>query len=168
MEYALRPLLPSDASDLAYHANNHQVTRNLTSRFPYPYTEDHAIQFIQQLVPDDLVRGITIDGKVVGVVGLHLQKAEYCKNAELGYWLGEAYWGKGIASRAARSLIQEGFQAMDIVRIFARIYGSNLASQTVALRAGLLLEAHYEGILFREGKLEDELIYGIRRPTAGK
>jgi RimJ/RimL family protein N-acetyltransferase len=163
MHFSLRTLLPSDAGSIAFHANNYQVTRNLTSRFPYPYTEDHAMQFLQQLDPGDMVQGIEVLGEVVGVVGLHLQKAEYCKNAELGYWLGEAYWGKGMASRAARMMVVRGFQEMDIARIYARIYASNLASQKVAERAGLALEARFEGILFREDAFEDELIFGIRR-----
>jgi RimJ/RimL family protein N-acetyltransferase len=107
---------------------------------------------------------IDIDGKASGGIGLHIGEDIYRKNAELGYWLAEPFWGKGIISKVVPEMVKYGFQNFDITRIFARPFGANKASQRVLEKAGFLLEAKLEKTFFKNGVFHDELIYAIRKP----
>lgn len=166
MEFKLRPFSLSDLDDLVKHANNFNVSKNLTDRFPHPYTAEHGRAFIEMTLASDPISvfAITADDRVIGGIGLHPQQDVQRLNAELGYWLAEPYWGKGIMSRAIPQMIEFGFQNLNINRIFARPYGSNLASQRVLEKAGFRLEGRFEKTLIKNGVLEDELIYAVRRP----
>jgi RimJ/RimL family protein N-acetyltransferase len=106
---------------------------------------------------------IDINGEACGGIGIHPQDDIQCKNAELGYWLGEPFWGKGIITSAILQMVENGFNSFDINRIFARPFGSNLASQKVLEKTGFILEAKLEKTLFKNGIYEDELIYAIRK-----
>ena len=86
------------------------------------------------------------------------------KNAELGYWLAEPYWGQGIITRAITRMVSYGFEHWDIHRIFARPFGTNIASQRALEKAGFVLEARFEKTIFKNGEYLDELVYAIRRP----
>lgn len=166
MDFKLRPFSLSDLDELVKHANNFNVSKNLTDRFPHPYTEEHGRAFIEMTLASDPVTvfAITADDRVIGGIGLHPQQDVQRLNAELGYWLAEAYWGKGIMTRAVAQMIEFGFKNLNINRIFARPYGSNPASQRVLEKAGFRLEGRFEKTLIKNGVLEDELIYAVRRP----
>ena len=86
-----------------------------------------------------------------------------CKNMELGYFLGEPFWGKGIITEAVKQIVDYGFQHFDITRIYARPYGNNPASQKVLEKAGFTLEARIEKNIYKNGEFLDELIYAIRK-----
>ena len=165
MEIRLRKLAESDASNLVKYGNNKKIAQNLTDSFPSPYTEEAAHKFIQFASTTDKaqIRAIAIDGELIGVVGLYIQDDIMCKNAELGYWVAESFWGQGIATIAIKQAIDLGFQNLDIVRIFARPYGSNKASQRVIEKLGFTKEAQIKQNLYKWGEWEDELIYGMRR-----
>ena len=97
MEVLLRPWRLSDAENLAQLANNPNIAKNLRDAFPHPYTMEHAVQFITMVhskVPQTIF-AIEYGGNLVGGIGLHPQNDIYKSNAELGYWIAEAYWGKG-------------------------------------------------------------------------
>src|SRR5688572_17125235 len=98
MEFKLRPFREDDLASLVKYANNPKIAGNLTNQFPYPYTEEHGRKFIKMAMSHDPVRihTIEINGEASGGIGVHPQDDVYCKNAELGYWLAEPYWGKGI------------------------------------------------------------------------
>ena len=81
----------------------------------------------------------------------------------MGYWLAEPFWGKGIITAAIRQMVEYGFKTWDITRIYARPFGSNIASQKVLEKAGFRLEVRFEKTIFKNGVFEDELIYAIRR-----
>ena len=85
------------------------------------------------------------------------------KNAELGYWLAEPFWGNGIITKAIVQIVEYGFMNFDITRIFARPYGTNEASQRVLGKAGFTFEGKFEKTLFKNGEYKDELIYAVRR-----
>ena len=104
-----------------------------------------------------------MDGKAAGGIGIHPQEDIYCKNAEMGYWLAEPYWGKGIITKAVLQMIDYAFANFDISRIYARPFGTNIGSQKVLEKAGFKLEARIEGSLFKKGEYLDELIYAVRR-----
>lgn len=163
--FNLRPWKQTDLPDLVRFANNPAIARNLTNAFPHPYTEEHAKKFIEMAGSADPVRifAIESEGHACGGVGLHLQADVYCMNAELGYWLAEPFWGRGIMTRAVQDMVRYGFEHFDITRIFARPYGSNKASQRVLEKAGFALEAHLKGTFLKNGVVEDEFIYAVRR-----
>ncbi|MDB5263882.1 MAG: family N-acetyltransferase, partial [Adhaeribacter sp.] len=106
---------------------------------------------------------IEVNGEAAGGIGVHPQTDIQRKNAELGYWLAEPYWGKGIITKAIRQMVDFAFQHPDIERIFARPFGTNLASQRVLEKAGFILEARLHKTFFKNGIYEDELIYARRR-----
>jgi RimJ/RimL family protein N-acetyltransferase len=106
---------------------------------------------------------ISVEGIAVGGIGLHRQNDISSMNAELGYWLGEAYWSKGIMTAAVIRMVEYGFIHFDFNRIFARPFGSNFASQKVLEKAGFILEARFYGTFFKDGVFEDELVYAVRR-----
>jgi [ribosomal protein S5]-alanine N-acetyltransferase len=103
-----------------------------------------------------------VDGKAVGGIGIHIQPDIYQKNAEMGYWLGEPFWGKGIITNAISQMVDYAFKHWSINRIFARPFGTNLASQRVLEKAGFLLEGKFEKTLYKNGEYMDELIYATR------
>lgn len=99
----------------------------------------------------------------MGSIGIFPQSDIHAKNAEIGYWLSEQYWGHGIMSRAIAQLADYGFRSFDITRIFARPFETNKASQRALERAGFTLEARFDKVLFKNGEFLDELIYAKRK-----
>lgn len=165
MQITLRSWHLDDVDDLVTLANNQNIAKFMADVFPHPYTIENGKTFIGFATsnPNSKIFAIIVDGKPVGSIGLHLQTDILRKNAEIGYWLGEAYWGKGIIAKAIPQIIDYGFNNMDIVRIFARIFGTNVASQKVVEKCGFILEGKYEKTLFKNGEYLDELIYAIRK-----
>lgn len=165
MDFLLRPWTPDDLHTLVRYANNPRIAANLMDRFPHPYTEELGRIFLQmatQAIPPT-VMAIQIAGEACGGIGLHLQEDIFRKNAELGYWLAEPFWGRGIITDAIRQKVDYGFRNWDIDRIFARPFGTNLASQKVLEKAGFSLEGRFEKTIFKNGQYLDEVIYAIRR-----
>ena len=166
MNFTLRPWTFADLGSLVKYANNWNVAKNLMDRFPHPYTVEHGKAFLEQVVPENPVHifAIAVNGEAVGGIGIHPQADIYRKNAELGYWLGEPFWGQGIVTGAIKQMVDHTFKTYDLHRIFARPFGTNIGSQRVLEKAGFVLEARLEKTFFKNGKLLDELIYAIRRP----
>jgi [ribosomal protein S5]-alanine N-acetyltransferase len=163
--FKLRPWNISDLDSLVKYANNWNVAKHLTDKFPHPYAAADGAAFIAFATADDPKRIFTIDvnGEAVGGIGLHPQSDISRKNAELGYWLGEPFWGQKIISRAIGEMLDFGFAHYDIDRIFARPFGTNTASQKVLEKNNFKLEGRFEKILFKDGVYLDELIYAVRR-----
>jgi [ribosomal protein S5]-alanine N-acetyltransferase len=165
MNFILRPFHANDLDSLVHYANNPKIAMFLMDRFPHPYTVDHGKAFIASATQNSPphILAIDIGGKVVGGIGIHQQMDVQSKNAELGYWLGEPFWGKGIATEAVKQMVTYGFRNFDITRIFARPFGTNIASQKVLEKAGFILEAKFEKTFFKNGVFLDELIYAVRK-----
>jgi len=165
MQFLLRPWRAADLASLVRYANNPRVAQNLMNSFPHPYTEVDGRAFLAmalQAKPANRM-AIEINGEAAGGLGLHLQPDIYCKNAELGYWLAEPFWGNGIMNRAVTQMVTYGFEHFAIDRIFAKPFGTNLASQRVLEKAGFILEARFEKTIFKNGTYYDELVYAVRR-----
>ncbi len=165
MDFSLRAWKQSDLEYLVKFANNQNIARYLTNLFPYPYTEADGIAFIEKANKNNPLQvfAIDIEGISVGGIGIHPQTDILCRNAELGYWLAEPYWKKGIATAAVKEMIVYGFAHFDIDRIFARPFGNNPASQRVLEKSGFILEARLEKTIYKFGQHIDELIYAIRK-----
>ncbi|MFN6114586.1 MAG: GNAT family N-acetyltransferase [Flavobacteriales bacterium] len=163
--FTLRPFHPDDLTALVTRANDPTVAAHLTDSFPHPYTEAHGREFIAQAHQSPpLRRCIDINGECVGAIGLHPKMDLWRNNMELGYWLAAAHRGKGIMTEAIRQMVQLGFAEFpEITRIYAIPFGSNVASQKALEKAGFILEAKLIGTLLKNGKVEDEWIYAVRR-----
>ena len=162
----LRAWSPADLDDLVHFANNERIANNLTNMFPHPYTPEAGTAFIAMANSHEpqQIFAIDLDGRAIGAIGIHPQGDIWSKNAEIGYWLAEPYWGKGIITQTIREIVSYGFATFDLERIFARPFGRNLGSQKALQKAGFQFEAQIKQNLFKNGTFEDELIYGIRRP----
>jgi len=169
----LRSWKMTDLDDLVRFANNRNIAGNLTDAFPHPYTESDGIAFLQRFAEDappgagesgiGRVFAIETDGQVCGSIGIFPGTDVHRKNAEVGYWLAEPFWGRGIMTEAVRRIIEFGFKNFDVNRIYARPFGTNKGSQRVLEKAGMKLEACLERAIFKNGAYMDELIFAIHR-----
>jgi len=162
--FALRPWSMDDLDNLVRFANNKKIADNLSDAFPHPYSREDGIAYITAhqagVVPQPgSVFAIEVNGIACGSIGIFPQTDLHRKNAEIGYWLAEDYWGRGIITEAIERIIEFGFKTFDINRIFARTFSTNLASQRVLEKAGMKLEARFEKSLFKNGQFLDELVY---------
>ena len=164
-DFTLRPWHTNDLDSLVEVANNPHIARYMTNMFPHPYSRKNAIAFIEfaTLAEPFRIFAIEINGKAVGGVGVHPQTDIMCKNAELGYWLGEDFWGQGVMSKVVAQIVPYAFKTFDIERLYGRVFGSNTASRYVLLKNGFVLESEIPKVIYKDGVFEDELIYGIRR-----
>ena len=157
----LRKWDEADLDNLVKYANNPNVAKWFTNAFPHPYTHEDGKAYLSMIANDNPVKvfAIEVDGKAAGSIGIIPQTDVHEKNAEMGYWLAEEYWGKGIMLKAIQEIVDYGFQTLDIVRIFARPFSTNLKSQRVLEKAGFKLEARLKNALYKNGEFMDELIY---------
>jgi len=170
MSLILRKWKESDAEALLKYAGNPKITAMMSDGFASLATPKGAAKFIAfaNSGEDKIYRAIELNGEVIGGIGVSVQTDIYRKNAELGYWLAEPFWGKGIISEAIRIMISEAFEQLDITRIFARPFHTNKASHRVLEKAGFRLEAILEKAVFKNGEYLDELIYSIRKSISDK
>lgn len=151
--------------DVAKYANNEKIAEKLRDAFPYPYTRADAEGYVMSCVKNgdasSLCRAIVVDGKAVGSVGVFLREDVYRKSAELGYWLGEQYWGQGIMSAAVTKLCGEAFERFDIVRIFAEPYAHNIGSRRVLEKSGFVLEGVMKKSVYKKGEIFDSCMYAL-------
>lgn len=154
-----------DLDSLLLHANNPKIAANLTDGFPSPYTAEKGREFIEKAMKSEptTLFAIDLNGEAIGGIGLHPLTDVYRNNAELGYWLGESFWGKGITTIAISKMVEYGFSNFPINRIFARPFGRNIGSQKVLEKTGFKLEATFEKTILKNAQLEDEMIYAIRK-----
>ncbi len=161
----LRPWKASDAKTLAHYANNANIARWLTDAFPHPYHLNDAEMYIKLFGHETPARvmAIEVNGKAVGSIGVFPQADVHRQNAEMGYWLAEPFWGKGVMSQAIAQMVDYAFKTFQVTRIFARPFGRNKASQRVLEKAGFTLEARFNQTLIKNGQPDDELVYAIRK-----
>jgi [ribosomal protein S5]-alanine N-acetyltransferase len=163
----LRPWRVGDEESLVRHANNRKVWRNLRDAFPHPYTLADAQAYLAGQHGDDPVSSfaIEVEGEAAGGIGLHLQSDVEWRSAEIGYWLGEAHWGKGIMTEAVRAVTAYGFAQLDLVRIYANVFEWNPASMRVLEKAGYALEGRLRKAITKDGQTIDSLLYAYIRPA---
>lgn len=156
---SIRDYKDSDIDRLVLLANNAQISKYMTTNFPYPYTEADAKWWISTGCRNGLVKVIEYDGEFVGSVGAHPRSAEKERSAAIGYWVGEPYWGKGIAAAALVQLTSLVFSSTAIIRLEASIFSPNRASMRVAEKAGYKREAILEKAIFKNACFYDEYLY---------
>jgi [ribosomal protein S5]-alanine N-acetyltransferase len=161
----VRSWCADDAESLTQHANNRRVWRNLRDRFPYPYTPADAEAFLRSVIgtTPETSFAIAVNGAAVGGIGLTLAEDVHRRTAEIGYWLGEEYWGRGITSAAVRAVTEYAFAQHDLVRIWAGVFSWNPASMRVLEKAGYAREGTLRKSAFKDGVVVDEVIYAMVR-----
>lgn len=154
-----------DAPSLAAHANNRNVWITLRDRMPHPYTLADAELYVQRRLAgdDELMFCIDVAGEAIGGIGLHSGDDVNRFTAELGYWLGEAHWGRGIATAAVKAVVQHAFAASPLLRIEAFVYATNPASQRVLEKAGFEFEGRLRRNVVKDGQVLDSFLYARLR-----
>lgn len=165
MNCKIRQWKIEDAEALAKNLNNKKILDNLRDGLPYPYTGDDARNYINFVLNADknstFVFAITFEEKVVGCVGVFRQDNVCSRTAEIGYYIGEQYWNKGIATYAVKAACDYVFKNTDIIRIFAEPFARNVASCKVLEKAGFICEGVLRSNVVKNGIIEDSKMYAI-------
>ncbi len=160
-DIVLRPYTLEDAEALTSIANNRKISINLRDAFPYPYSNEDAKNFITMCLEKEVqtVFAIIYKGQLAGSISLHPLEDVYRRTAEIGYFIGEAFWGKGIATKSVEMLTKFGFESLHLARIFAGIFESNKASMRVLEKNGFVLECIKRKAVLKDNKILDEYLY---------
>lgn len=165
MKCRIRKWELSDAKDLAAALSNKRVQDNLRDGLPYPYTEQDGKDFISAMLSADknetFAFAITVDNIVIGSIGIFRQGNIHRQTAELGYYIAEEYWGKGIMTEAVKQICEYVFGNSDMIRIYAEPFAYNIASCRVLEKAGFQYEGTLRSNAVKNGKVIDMKMYSL-------
>lgn len=165
MTCSIREWKLSDAKDLAAALSNRKIQDHLRDGLPYPYTEQDGVDYISHVLSADrnetFAFAITIDGKVIGSIGVFRQGNIHRQTAELGYYIAEEYWGRGIMTEAVKQICGYVFDKSDILRIYAEPFAYNIASCRVLEKAGFQYEGTLRSNAVKNGKIIDMKMYSL-------
>ena len=164
--FVLRAWRADDLEPLLRHANDAEVVRGLSSRFPHPYTREDGERFLAGEVVDfdDPVFAIEVDGQACGGIAARPGQAERGQSAELGYWLGRSMWGRGLMTRAVALYVPWAMQALSLHRLQANVLTFNEASARVLLKNGFIEEGVARCALVKDGHAHDLRVFAkVRR-----
>jgi RimJ/RimL family protein N-acetyltransferase len=170
--WCVRSLELADAEAIAKYANNRRVSINLRDSFPYPYTLDDARKWLRICARREretewaiarLVNEHASSSEYIGGVGVHPMPDVYRLSAEVGYWLAEPFWGKGIATAAVKAVVNYVFTDFEFIRLHAGVFAWNPASARVLEKAGFSLESRMRKAVLKDGKIVDQLMYVVLR-----
>jgi ribosomal-protein-alanine N-acetyltransferase len=162
----LRPWSGIDAKKLALIADNKNIADNLRDGFPFPYSVKDARIWLESILSENTPPrffAILVDNVVVGSIGIVTKTDIYRKNFEIGYFLDEKYWGKGIATRAIKAASSYAFSNFDVVRVYAEPFADNPGSRKALEKAGFTLEATLKRNVIKNGIIKDSCIYAVLR-----
>ncbi len=161
----LRPFRSSDAPAIANHANNPKVAMYLRDRVPHPYCERDAREFVAYIAAteEECVACIDVAGEAAGALGLQFRKdIERC-SAELGYWLGEPFWGRGIMTAAIRAFTAWAMPRFQLTRVYAEVFAENPASGRVLEKGGFTRVGILRKAAIKHGAYHDYVLYDLIR-----
>jgi len=164
----IRSWRPGDEPSLARHANSRRLWLNVRDHFPHPYTMADARDWVAlaaSAAPETQF-AIEVDGEAAGGIGLFPQQDVARYSAELGYWLGEAHWGRGLMTDAVRGFTEYAFRAFELCRIYAVVFEWNPASRRVLEKAGYAFEGRMRRAAFKDGQVIDQFLYAVVRDLA--
>jgi RimJ/RimL family protein N-acetyltransferase len=164
----IRPWTANDLDALVRHANNRNVACNLRDAFPHPYTTADGEAFlalVAQQSPTTFFAIATAD-EAIGGIGVSLGNDVHRYTAELGYWLAECFWGKGMMTEAVAKFTEFAMDRFELVRIYAEPFATNESSRRVLEKSGFEFEGRLRSSVTKEGQLLDQLLYSrIRQPA---
>ncbi len=160
-EYRIRDWVDGDAQSVARYANNRNIARWLRDAFPCPYTSSDAQAFLSVVAVQEVrtTFALATAEEAIGGIGLQFGADIHRFTAELGYWLGEPFWGRGIMTDAVRLFTGWAFESFAIHRIHAQPFTSNRASVRVLEKAGFQREGCLRASAFKEGRIMDQFLY---------
>ena len=165
MKCRIRKWELSDAKDLAAALSNRKVQDNLRDGLPYPYTEQDGKEFISAMLSADenetFAFAITVNNMVIGSIGIFRQGNIHRQTAELGYYIAEEYWGKGIMTEAVKQICEYVFANSDIIRIYAEPFAYNIASCRVLEKVGFQYEGTLRSNAVKNSKVIDMKMYSL-------
>lgn len=165
MNCEIRTWRTTDAADLAKSLNNKKIHNNLRDGLPLPYTESDALEYINAMLAakngDTFAFAITVDDKAVGSIGVFRQSNIHNRTAEMGYYVAEPFWGKGIATTAVELVCRYVFEHSDIIRIFAEPFAFNSASCRILEKNGFVFEGVLRQNAVKNGVVVDMNMYSI-------
>ncbi|GFI24271.1 putative ribosomal N-acetyltransferase YdaF [Lachnospiraceae bacterium] len=165
MKCKIRKWEVSDAKDLAIALSNRKIQDNLRDGLPYPYTEQDGADYISAMLfaneDETFAFAITADNKVVGSISVFRQGNIHRHTAELGYYVAEEYWGKGITTEAVKQICAYVFDKSDIIRIYAEPFAYNIASCRVLEKSGFQYEGTLRSNAVKNGKVIDMKMYSL-------
>lgn len=163
MSVMIRPWSARDVRSLAHHANNVHIAESLRDYFPTPYTEEDAAFFIRYArhahSDREWIYAIEVDGEACGCISLTFGHDVYAKSGELGYWLGEQYWGQGITTQAIGMICKKAFAETEIVRIQAEVMANNPASIQVLQKNRFIQEGYFCNRIYKNEKMHDSVLF---------
>jgi ribosomal-protein-alanine N-acetyltransferase len=163
MDFELRKWEKVDSENFFKYSSNTKIAENMRDAFPT--TLDDCRKTVECFSCNDetqqCCRAIVVNGEAAGCIALFLKNDVYCKSAEIAYWLGEPFWGRGIMSRAIKELCQTAFEQYDIVRIFAEPYAHNIGSRKALEKAGFVLEGIMKKSVYKNGRFFDSCLYAL-------
>jgi RimJ/RimL family protein N-acetyltransferase len=165
-EFCIRSYRADDLEALVRYADNPRVAANLRDRFPHPYTLDDGEEWLYAGLRQDpeVSFALATDEELIGTIGLKLGDDVYAHSAEVGYWLGEPYWGRGIATRALQEFSDWAFANFGLLRLHAYVFSDNPASMRVLEKAGFEREGHQRQAVVKSGRVMDQMLYGRLAP----
>ena len=158
----IRPFRPTDLESLVRHANDPLVASQLRDRFPHPYSLDVGRSFLEAVAVAEPVESFAIDvnGEAVGGIGVHPGSDVARASAEIGYWLGREYWGRGIATAALGAVVDHLFKSAAFCRLHAHTFEGNAGSQRVLEKCGFVKEGVFRKAVLKNGRLYDAVMFG--------
>lgn len=167
MNCKIRKWKLTDAKDIAVALSNKKIQDNLRDGLPYPYSEKDGIDFISSMISanedETFAFAITLDDKVIGSIGVFRQQNIHRQTAEMGYYIAEEYWGKGIMTDAVKQICEYVFKNSDILRIYAEPFAYNTGSCRVLEKAGFQYEGTLRNNAVKNGKVIDMKMYSLLR-----
>ncbi len=160
-EYLIRDWQSHDAEAIAKYANNRNMAIQLRDGFPYPYERSDAEAFLARVMQTNprTVFAIATETEAIGSIGLMLGKDVHRLSAELGYWLAEPFWNRGIMTMAVTHVVNYAFAELQLNRVYAEPYATNAASARVLEKAGFVREAVLRANVIKGGRVLDQLLY---------
>lgn len=158
--------MPDDIAPLVKYGNNRNIWINLTDRFPHPYEEKNAKEWLKYVTATDQekVYAIATPDEAIGAVGIHYRQDVDRLGAELGYWLGQPFWGQGVVTSAVRKVVEITFETTNLIRIYARVFAPNVASVRVLEKAGFELEGRLRNAVIKDDVIMDLFVYATLKP----
>ncbi|WP_421133465.1 GNAT family N-acetyltransferase [Alteromonas sp. A079] len=160
----LRDFTENDVDSLITILNDPAVTQFLSTKIASPYTKEDALWWINKGSKSELIKAISVDGILVGCIGINTGEFEYERSGEIGYWLAKPYWRKGIMSAAIRQMSEHALSHTHIVRLFASVFSGNHPSMQLLLKSGYKQEAILERSIFKNGHFYDNHIFSLLKP----
>ncbi|KPZ58044.1 GNAT family N-acetyltransferase [Pseudoalteromonas sp. P1-7a] len=155
----LRDFKQQDAPHIIKTLNDEQVTRFLSSKIPFPYTQADADWWINQGAKNGIIKAIIVNEQFAGCIGITPGEFEYSRSGEIGYWLNNHFWGQGIITHAITQICDEAFKNSNLNRIFGAVFAGNTGSIKALTKCGFEAEAILKQAIYKNGVFYDSHIF---------